>query len=67
MTGRARNIGGLPAARAGEPEEDVSPSGPDDRAGRGVRYSAPACQGPVIAKVMPGLWTFANSHRPSGL
>jgi hypothetical protein len=30
---------------------------------RGAGYR----QGPVMAKVTPGVWMFANSHRPSGL
>ena len=30
-------------------------------------YNPPACHGPVIAKVIPGFRTFANSHLPSGL
>jgi hypothetical protein len=29
--------------------------------------SAPSCQGPVMAKVIPGLWMLQNSQSPSGL
>ena len=29
--------------------------------------SSPSCQGPVMAKVIPGIWRLANSHLPSGL
>jgi hypothetical protein len=32
-----------------------------------ARQSAPDCHGPVIARVIPGLKMFTNSHLPSGL
>jgi hypothetical protein len=30
-------------------------------------WSGPRDQGPVIAKVIPGVWMFTKSHLPSGL
>jgi hypothetical protein len=38
-----------------------------ERSERFERYNAPVCQGPVIAKVIPGLCTLTNSQLPSGL
>ncbi len=40
---------------------------PPMRARPRAGQSQPRSQGPVIAKVLPGIWMETNSHLPSGL
>ena len=44
------------------------PAGDDEELrGSSQIQISPSCQGPVMAKVIPGIWRLANSHFPSGL